>query len=203
MRVNASRWESLALAFSFSLILGEVAIVIRISTIDELRVLSQGQWIALFLGVVVIPVGVAGYGVVSARPVVLSRAGAMAFVAAFFMGPAGFFPAAAGILWVVLAGRRGSPFVIDGRMLAVSAIWIGAFLVPLVVHDDPVCVERGITVCTSDIVVWWEAILGLSLGGLAALVALGGRHGVTPSSEDEDASDGAGQLRSPNSDLSC
>ena len=64
------------------------------------------------------------------------------------------------------------------------------FLVPLVVHDDPVCVERGITACTSDAVVWWEATVGLSLGGLAALVALGGRHGTAPSSEDEDANAG-------------
>lgn len=196
MSLDARRWESFALAGSFVLAAGAAAAVIRISTFDEFRVLGRGPWLALTFGVVVILVGVAGYGVVSARPVVMSRAGAMAFVAGFFLGVVGFLLAAAGILWVVLAGRRGSPFIISNRMLVALVIWVGVFLVGWVVHDDPVCTERGgITDCTSDAVVWWEATIGLSLGGLATLVALGGRHGTAPSPEDEDANAGVGEPR--------
>ena len=187
MSADARRWESFALAGSFVLPAGAAGVAIRISTFDELRVLGQGPWLALILGVVVILVGVAGYGVVSARPVVMSRAGAMAFVAGFFLGVVGFLLAAAGILWVVLAGRRGSPFIINNRLLVALVIWVGVFLVGWVVHDDPVCAESGISVCTSDAVVWWEATVGLSLGGLAALVVLGGGRDAPPNPEEKVA----------------
>ena len=175
MRVfKKSRWDSIALAISFVLAVAGGVLVVWLSATDEFRSPGEIPRLVLILGIAVILIGLAGYSVVSDRPVILSRAGTMAFVAGFFLSVVGFFLVAAGILWVVVAGRRGSPFIIDERMLAASVIWIGAFAVGFFLHDDPICVQRGITACTSDAVVWWEVIIGLGLGGISALVASGG-----------------------------
>lgn len=189
---QARRWDTSILAGAFALALAALGIAVWPSAANEFGFLTVAPRLLLVVGLVLIPMGLASYSLLTHRPAQLARAGAMAFVAAVFIGVAGLLLAPAGILWTIVASRRGTPFILDTRMAATLALWLTASLVSLAIHEDPLCVQKqAVTACTDDAIVWWEAALAMFIGGLAIIVATGGKDGSKASSRNQRPWSGA------------
>lgn len=182
IQTKGERSDSGQLAAAYLLVTAAAAWAVVLAASSELwfeRALPGLTFVILTMGLLG---GMARYSVAQPRAMLLSVTGAMAVAAGFFLTVLGVPIVIAGTLWIRVAARRGHPFVLEFRLLGLLAIWAATFIVAFLLNDDPLCIEEGVTWCTSDYVTWREA-------AVAALIAMGAVVlAVTIFSEAEGAS---------------